>query len=668
MIAFALFASVLLAYYPAWHAGFVWDDDAYVTNNPLLSTPDGLWRIWFSFDSPSQYFPLVYTTFRIEHALWGLAPLGYHCVNILLHGINAVLLWRLLTRLKIPGAWLAAAIFALHPVQVESVAWVTELKNVQMGFFFLLSLLAWTEFSKERTGRAWWFYALSLVFYALALLSKTTACTLPAALLLIMWLRGERIGWRRLLEVIPYVALGIGMGLLTVWWERYHQGTQGKLFTMGLPERVMIAGRGVWFYLAKLFWPAKLTFSYPHWTLSTADPIAWLWLLALCGLSGAAFFARRLVGRGVFVALAFFVATLGPVLGLLMLYTFRYSFVADHYQYLACIGPIALVSAGAALLAEHYPQIRKAAGAAAVIVILILGMLTWRQCDIYRDDESIWRDTLLKNPGSLMAHFNLANGMMRTGNYTAGLAHYDRAVEIDPTFFEARCNRADDLAHLGRLTEAAADYLEAVRIEPNNAAIENSYGTLLMKMSKPDEAAAHFQEAARLQPHSAIAEKNLADALASQGDFAGALPHYEEVARLFPGAPRSHMILAQTDVALNHIAEAIGEYREVIRLAPQSAEALTRLAWLLAKSEDPKLRSSAEAVTLARGACDLTHYQNGVSLNTLAAAYAADGRLADAVATSRLAIDAAGKAGDNRSAADFQRQMELYEASRPPSL
>src|SRR5438093_12479134 len=205
-----LTAVAILAYRPAWHGGFLWDDDAYVTNNELLTAPDGLRRIWFSFESPSQYFPLVYTTFRIERALWGLNPAGYHVVNVLLHVVNALLVWRLLARLKVPGAWLAGAIFALHPVQVESVAWITELKNVLMGFFFLLTLLAWIEFVDERTKRPWRFYVLALILYVLALSSKTTACTLPAALLLILWLQKRPINWERILELAPFFLLALG--------------------------------------------------------------------------------------------------------------------------------------------------------------------------------------------------------------------------------------------------------------------------------------------------------------------------------------------------------------------------------------------------------------------------------------------------------------------------
>jgi hypothetical protein len=254
----------LVAYRPAWNGGFIWDDDAYVANNELLTAPDGLRRIWFSFDSPSQYFPLVYSTFRIERAVWGLNPTGYHWVNLLLHVANALLVWRLLTRLNVPGGWLAGAIFALHPVQVESVAWITERKNVLMGFFFLLTLLAWIAFIDQRPKRRSFFYGLALILYALALSAKTTACTLPAALLLILWLEKKPINWARILQIAPFVLLGLGMGLLTVWWERYHQGTSRALFPfLGPVDRILVASRAVWFYLGKLIWPSKLSFIYP---------------------------------------------------------------------------------------------------------------------------------------------------------------------------------------------------------------------------------------------------------------------------------------------------------------------------------------------------------------------------------------------------------------------
>ena len=341
-----MLAVTIVAYQQVWHAGYIWDDDKYVTANPLLTAADGLKRIWFSLDSPSQYFPLVYTSFRFEHALWGLNPAGYHWVNILLHGVNALLVWRLLRALRVPGAWLAAALFALHPVQVESVAWITERKNVLMGFFFLLSLICWVRFVEAEAKERWRFYGAALVFYALALFSKTTACTIPAALLLILWLRRKPINLARLTQIAPFVVLGLAMGLLSIWWERIHQGTQGEIFSIGPIERILVASHAVWFYLGKLVWPAHLAFSYPRWPIFAADPLNYFWLLLTVVVALLVWFVRRFTGRSVEVALLFFVATLSPVLGFIMLYTFRYSWVADHYQYLACIGPLALGGGG----------------------------------------------------------------------------------------------------------------------------------------------------------------------------------------------------------------------------------------------------------------------------------------------------------------------------------
>jgi hypothetical protein len=261
-----LAAAVVLAYQPAWYAGFIWDDDVYVTHNRLLTVPDGLKRIWFTRDSPSQYFPLVYTVLRMERSAWGLAPGGYHWVNILLHAANALVLWGLLRRLRLPVPWLAAAFFALHPVQVESVAWVTELKNVLSLFFCLLTAWAWVEFARDRSG-AWRFYAGALVLQALALLAKSTACTWPVALLLILWLQGKPMTARRVWQIIPFFAMGLLMGLVSIWWERNHQYAVGDAYSIGWMSRLLIASRAIWFYAAKLVWQAGLSFSYARWPI-----------------------------------------------------------------------------------------------------------------------------------------------------------------------------------------------------------------------------------------------------------------------------------------------------------------------------------------------------------------------------------------------------------------
>src|SRR6059058_5369710 len=407
IFAVVLTAVTILAYRPAWHGGFLWDDDDYIIKNELLTAPDGWQRIWFSLDSPSQYFPFTYSTFRIEHALWGLNTTGYHWVNLLLHIGNALLVWAVLARLRVPGSWLAAAIFALHPVQVESVAWITERKNVLMAFFFLLTLLGWIAFVEERTRRRWIFYCLALIFYVLALSAKATACTLPAALFLILWLQNKPITMRRLIQIVPFVILGIGMGLLAVWWERYHQGTNRAVFTFLSPiERILVASRAVSFYLSKIFWPSNLTFIYPRWNISPADLLDYVWLLAGIAACVVIYFLRRYFQRSVEVAAAFFVATLSPVLGFIMLFTFRYAFVADHYQYLACIGPIALASAGIVSLSDKLAQYRVVTVTVPLLLVASLGTLTWRQAATYTDIETLWRTTLARNPECWMAQPN----------------------------------------------------------------------------------------------------------------------------------------------------------------------------------------------------------------------------------------------------------------------
>ena len=531
--ALLLVAATILAYQQAWRAGFIWDDDVYVTANRLLTAPDGLQRIWFSLESPSQYFPLVYTTFRIEHALWGLNAAGYHWVNILLHAANALLLWQLLRLLRVPGAWLGAALFALHPVHVESVAWITERKNVLMGFFFLLALLCWTTFSEQRSrnNRRW--YALAIGCYALALFSKTTACTMPAALLLILWLKHEPITWRRVAQIVPFVLLGIAMGLVTIWWERYHQGTQGTLFAIGLPERFLIASRALWFYLGKLIWPAHLSFSYPHWEVSAINPADYIWVAAIAALVVAIYFGRRWVGRSAEVALLFFVTTLSPVLGFIMLYTFRYSFVADHYQYLASIGPLALFAAGTTtafgFLRREQSFLKPVVCGA---VLLLLGIRTWQQCGAYLNHETLWRTVIAENPQSWMAHNNLGIALVQSGRIDEGFEEYHKALEINPGYAEAYYNLANALLRAQRVDDAVAHYKKALELEPRISAAHANLAAIFLRRGELDEAIARFKKALELEDGNATYHALLADALRRAGREEEAQFHLRKAAEL----------------------------------------------------------------------------------------------------------------------------------------
>ena len=666
IFALVLAAVTIFAYWPAWNGGLLWDDDVYITNNELLTAPDGLRRIWFSLDSPSQYFPLVYTTFRIEHAVWGLDPTGYHWVNLLLHIANALLVWLVLARLKVPGAWLAGAIFALHPVQVESVAWITERKNVLMGFFFLLTLLAWVAFLDEKTKRPWLYYGLALILYLLALSAKTTACTLPVALFLILWLQKKRISWERIFEINPFFVLGIASGLLAIWWERYHQGTSRAIFTFLSPiERVLVASRAIWFYLSKLAWPSNLTFIYPRWDIAPTHLLNYAWLLAGVFVCVAIYFLRRYVGRCVEVAAAFFVATLSPVLGFIMLYTFRYTFVADHYQYLACIGPIALASAGLVNLADVSKNSRTLIFSVALCVVALLATLTWRQAAMYGNIETLWRTTLSRNPSCWMAHNNLGIVLFEKGQLDDAIVHYRTTLQMQPNFWDADYNLGTALLGKGHVDEAIFYCDKAVRMQPNDPDAQVALANALLQKRRIDDAIAHYQKAVAIRPDYFLARYGLGHALLEGGKFDAAIEHSRAALLIQPNNADCHTILAIALDEEGQSVEAVKHYEKALQISPQSVSALNNLAWLLATGSNASLRNGARAIQLARQADQLSGGTNALVLRTLAAAYAEAGQFGKAIESARTAMQLGRSQRADSLVTELQQQIALYELALP---
>lgn len=699
LFAVFLFVVTVIAYRPAWHAGFIWDDDRYVSNNPLLSAPDGLQRIWFSpKDTPSQYFPLTYTALRVEHWFWGMNPAGYHWANILLHAMNALLVWQLLRRLAVPGAWLAAAIFALHPVQVESVAWISEQKSILSLFFFLLALLTWVQFVDERPKRLWRWYALTLLFFALALFSKTTACTLPAALILILWLKEKRIDGRRLAQIVPFLALGAGMGLVTVWWERLYQGPEGKLLSLGAIERVLVASHAVWFYISKLLWPANLTFSYPLWKIDPTNPLAYGWLAALAGLALAVYFGRRFVGRSLEVGLLFFVATLSPLLGFIMCYTFHYSFVADHYQYAACLGMIALAAAGIIKVSEKKPIVMLAVCSA---LLFTLGFLTWRQSKTYADLETLWRATLDRNPNSLLAnnnfgvmlmdrgqlddaivhlrkvlevqpddpdgHDNLGNALLKKGDVDGAIFNYQEALKSAPYRADVHFNFGNALVQKGDANEALTHFQKAWELKPDYVEAYNNAGSVLLKAGRPNDAIACWQKALAIRPNLALPHNNIGYALCRYGRIDEGIRELQQAVAIDPNCVDARDNMAVAFLQQGRTDEAISQLQKVLEIQPADKSALKNLAaiaWRLATSPDAAQRNGKKAVELARRANELSLGEDPVVLQTLAAAYAECGDFSEAVATAQRALQIAAAKND-ASAGELQAQLKLYQAGSP---
>jgi len=590
--ALVLLALAAAAYAPALQGGFVWDDDAYVTDNLALRTPAGLARIWLEPGAVPQYYPLTFTSLWLDYQLWGAAPAGYKAMNVALHGLTALLFWLVLRRLALPGAWLAAAVFALHPVHVESVAWIAERKNVLSGALGLGALFAYlgalgarpdaVPGARVRSGRA---YALALALFAGALLAKTVTCTIPVVLLLVLWWRRDRVARADLAALVPFLVLGAGLAAVTVWMERVHVGAAWALTPL---ERVLIAGRALWFYPATLAWPRDLTFVYPRWTIDAGAWWQYIFPAAAAGAIAGAILARDRLGRGPAAAVLAFAVAIAPALGLIDVYPMRYTFVADHYQYLASMPLIALAVAAAAHAAArprapgHPAPMLAAAG-----LLLALGTLTWRQIGAYESAETLWRDTLAKNPGAVMAHVNLGMLLQLEGRSAEAEAHLGRALRLAPDDYEINDDLGIVLATLGRSDEARARFAEAIRLAPGAPRPHNNLATLLAREGRPEEAAAHYAEAVRLDPGYADAHNNLANVLAQAGRSAEAIAHYQAALEIDPRFPEAHYNLGVVLAGEGRLAEAVARYEEALRLRPDYAAARAALASATAAVAEP---------------------------------------------------------------------------------
>jgi hypothetical protein len=473
-----LLAVTALVYSPSLRGGFLWDDDAYIGRNQELTNAAGLRRIWLTPGSTQQYYPLTFTTFWIEYHLWGLRPIGYHLVNVLLHVVNAMLVWVLLEFLGVSGAWIAAWLFALHPVQVESVAWMTELKNVLSTFFYLSAALFLLKSRGEKPIRVS-FYAFSLVLFLCALLSKSVTATFPVVMLLIgAWISGS---WERkeILRLFPFLAMGLVVGLFTLHYEHRWVGAQGIHWALTWPDRFIIAGRAFWFYLVKLLYPSPLIFIYPRWTIDPRNLSLYLYPMAALLLLVTLACGRKWWGKLPFAGLLFFVVTLSPVLGLTSFYFMRFSFVADHFQYLACIGVFAWAGWALSRLLNHLDIKGSWLGRILVgMLCMNLALATARAARKYADPLHLWQETLEFNPDSAIAHHNMGIAYSEKNQWGDALAHLRTAEALDPTYPQTHLALAYFAVQTRRWDDARHQYQEAIRLGIRDPQILKDYASL----------------------------------------------------------------------------------------------------------------------------------------------------------------------------------------------
>lgn len=537
---------VLIAYAPALRSGFIWDDDRYVTANPALRDVRGLTALWTTLDATPQFYPLTHTVLWVQYALWGLNPHGYHVVCALLHAASAIVLWRTLGLLGIPGAWLAAAVFAVHPVHVESVAWITEQKNTLSALFYLLAahvFLGWTDGGHRGSARP----VLASVLFAAALFAKTVTATLPIGLGIVLWWKHGRIEKREFAWLAPMLVVGASLAALTRHLEKTQVGATGAEWALTLAERIALAGRIVWFYFGKLAWPETLVFIYPRWTPDASSLAAWMGTVALVAMATAAWALRRRLGRGPAAALAFFVVTLLPALGFFDVYPMRYSWVADHFQYLASLGPIVLAAAAATFamnrLSSRHPSARRVAPVLTVAVLAVLAGRTFARCHAYADEETLWRDTVEQNDGAWIGHNNLGILLAQRGRNEEAARQFERTLELRPEHTGALANLGYLQELMGRDDDAALSLTRAVAARPGDADARIHLVRVLVRLQRAGEAIPHAIEATRLRPDDPDAAADAGALLAGAGRLAEAIPQLERAVALRPGWPRAVSLL-----------------------------------------------------------------------------------------------------------------------------
>ena len=564
--------------------GLVWDDFIW-SQSQAVREWSGLGAIWSwptRIEGEVHYWPLTYTTFWLEHKIWGLAPAGYHVVNVLLHLLNSLLVWRLLLRLAVPGAWVAAAVFAVHPVHVESVAWIIERKDVLSGLFYLTAVLVWLRFLEQPRP---WRYGLALLLFAAGLLSKSIVVTLPVALLILQWWKEGRITGLDLKRVAPFFPVA----LLITAVDLASFGSRHGILDYSLPERMLLASRALWFYAGKLAWPTDLAVIYPRWDVSLGDAWAWLYLAGATALAATLWFIRHRVGRGPLAGALFFAVTLSPVLGLVNFGFMKYSFVADRFQYLAGIGVMAVLIGAAVHGAGRLSAGLKSGAAGLMVVVLaLLGTTTWRQADIYRDTVTLFSHIVSLNPAARNAHIYLSSALSRAGRPEEALAAARIAVEKRPDHADAYATLGALLISTERFVEAEEILGRALEIDPSHKENRHNIAELLRVQSRYQEALQAYRAVIEIDPEHARSHAFMGDVLVRLHRYADAVESLNKALTLIESAPSLrpnlptagllHALLGKASWGLGRLQAGDEHFRRALELDPHNRATIEYVA------------------------------------------------------------------------------------------
>lgn len=498
---------IAVSYFPAIGAGFVWDDGVW-SDTPVLQGLAGLREIWLSpgsIHNEAHYWPVLYTTFWIEHALWGLAPHGYHLVNLVLHFAVTLLLWRLLNHLTVPGGWLIAAVFAVHPMHVESVAWVIGRKDVLATLFYLSAALMYLRFMETRAN---WRYAIALLLFIAGMLSKSIAVTLPATLLLWQWWQHGRISMADIKRVSPFFLFGLVFVLGDVYLTRI---TETIISGYSWYDRLIIVAHNVWFYVGKIMLPTDLAVIYPRWEISAENMRSWFYVASFAAVLGLLWHYRRSLGRAPLAGVLFFVIALSPTLGLVDYGYMRYAYVADRFQYLGGIGLLASVIAAGVVGTRKWRRMPNQTVQGLFVAGLLMGMsiLSWQQSNIYQNEETFFSHIIAHNPRALSAHYNLGNEYRRQQRLDEALANYRIALNRRPKYEKTHTNIGLTFMDLGQLEEAEKHLQFVLKLKPKNLNGLVNLAALRFKQKRYEESLKLYQSALAIDPDFALAKTGL---------------------------------------------------------------------------------------------------------------------------------------------------------------
>lgn len=637
----AIFLLALVAYWPLHTAGYIWDDGGWLVHNHFVHHWRGLWNIWFNPHDSIQYYPMVFTAFNIQWHIWGANPLGYHLLNIIMQATDAVLLWRILNALGLRSAWIAAAIWAIHPVQVETVGWVVEQKSLLSALFLFSAVLAWTRFADvagERsaddpllTARQWKIYALATVSFILALCAKTDACVVPVVLLFVLaWKRGF-INKRDVWLLVPWMILGFLAAWMTIHIEHGQAGAKGPGFHFSVTQHLIIAGKDLWFYPLKLFWPWPMMAVYPRWHISHLAAWEWIFPVTAFAIPLIMLAFSRKIGRGPFVAICVYGLLISPLLGFIAFYTEEYTFVADHYQYLACIGIIVLFTEAAARFFSRLKRPDKPSNdlgvpaegqasaavrgdtgglagwlgvAVSVLVLLVFGTMTWAQSEIYTPPLRVWTHNIKYSPDcwlamehvgvyeygkghvaaalvlfqranelshgeNLIVNSNLGDVYRHLGQYAKAIPYYRRSLAVAGRQPPIIADLVDCYEKIGNWRQAYLDLLHGVKLLPRSADLQTKLGSMLARAGHAKRAIPHFRAAIKYEPRDTKALFGLASSLNAEGQWQEAIPYYRKALIASPDFGQGHFAYGMVLLQHGHAAAAAKEFQTVLVLGRQ---------------------------------------------------------------------------------------------------